>query len=160
MSLPGGWEARREYGLLRLTREPDAPAFTPVPLAPGETAHLPALGLKIRCEFTKNFTKNHPGAFTFACRCDMIDAIQGLTVRPRLPGDAMRLPGGRKTLKRLLIDRKIPAARRALVPVLADASGVLAVYGLGQNLDRAAVEGAPAILFEIERLKNKEEYAV
>ncbi len=150
-SLPGGWEARREYGLLRLTHESDVPAFAPVPLIPGKTSFVPELNLKIRCEFTKNFTKNHPGAFTFACRCDMIDAIQELTVRPRLPGDAMRLPGGRKTLKKLLIDRKVPAARRALVPVLADASGVLAVFGLGQNLDRTAIEGEPALLFDIEK---------
>ena len=35
--------------------------------------------------------------------------------------------------------------------VLADDSGVLAVYGLGQNLDCRAAEGEPAILFDIEK---------
>ena len=151
VSLPGGWEARREYGLLRLTRENRAATFAPVPLVPGTTARIPELGLKIRCEFTKNFAKNHPGAFTFACRCDMIRAINGLVVRPRLPGDALRRPGGTKTLKKWFIDRKVPAAQRGLVPVFADDSGVLAVHGLGQNLDRIAAEGEPAILFDIEK---------
>ena len=68
----------------------------------------------------------------------------------------MRLPGGSRTLKRLLCDRKIPAAQRALVPVLALGAEVLAVYGLGMNLDRAAAEGQPAVIIQIE----KEEYAV
>ena len=104
-----------------------------------------------KANFTKNFAKNRPGTFTFACRCDMIGATNGLVVRPRLPGDAIRLPGGTKTLKKWFIDRKVPAARRGLVPVFADDSGVLAVYGLGQNLDCRAAEGEPAILFDIEK---------
>ena len=151
VSLPDGWEARREYDLLCLTREPDAPTFAPVPLVPGKTVRIPELGLRIRCEFTKNFVKNQPGAFTFACRYDMIEPLQSLTVRPRHTGDALRLPGGRKSLKKFLIDRKIPRSQRARIPVIADASGPLAVYGLGQNLDRAAREGEPAILIQIEK---------
>ena len=151
VSLPGGWEARREYALLRLTRTDCALTFAPVPLFPSKTVRIPELGLKIRCEFTKNFAKNHPGTFTFACRCDMIRATNGLVVRPRLPSDAIRLPGGTKTLKKWFIDRKVPAAQRGLVPVFADDSGVLAVYGLGQNLDCRAAEGEPAILFDIEK---------
>ena len=151
VSLPNGWEAQREYDRLRLTCKSGAATFAPVPLIPGETAVVPELGLKIRCEFTKNFAKNRPGAFTFACRCDMIEPARGLLVRPRLPGDNIRLPGGTKTLKKWFIDRKIPAAQRGLVPVFADDSGVLAVYGLGQSLDRVAAEGSPAILFAIEK---------
>ena len=58
---------------------------------------------------------------------------------------------GTKTLKKWFIDRKVPAAQRGLVPVFADDSGVLAVYGLGQNLDCRAAEGEPAILFDIEK---------
>lgn len=150
-SLPNGWEAQREYGRLRLARTADTDTFAPVPLSPGTSVHIPELGLVIRCEFTKNFAKNLPGTFTFACRCDMIEPTKGLLVRPRRTGDTIRLPGGTKTLKKWFIDWKIPAARRGLVPVLADEAGVLAVYGLGQNLDRAAAEGEPAILFCIEK---------
>ena len=61
-----------------------------------------------------------------------------LTLRPRRSGDTIRLPGGTKTLKKLFIDRKIPAAQRSRIPVLADEQGVLGVYGIGVNLDRAA----------------------
>jgi tRNA(Ile)-lysidine synthase len=58
----------------------------------------------------------------------------------------MRLPGGTKSLKKLYIDRKIPASQRPLVPVLADDTGVLAVYGIGPNRDRISSQG-PAMQF-------------
>ncbi len=64
-------------------------------------------------------------------------ASQGsMTVRPRQAGDTIRLCGGSKTLKKLYIDRKIPEYLRKQIPVVADESGVLAVYGIGPNLDR------------------------
>lgn len=61
-------------------------------------------------------------------------------IRARQTGDAIRLPGGTKTLKKLFIDRKIPAAQRNCVPVICDDQGILAVGGIGVNLDRAAAE--------------------
>jgi tRNA(Ile)-lysidine synthase len=57
-------------------------------------------------------------------------------LRHRLSGDAIRLPGGTKTLKKLFIDRKIPAMERRMIPVVADAQGVVGVYGIGANQDR------------------------
>ena len=59
-----------------------------------------------------------------------------IVVRPRQSGDEMRLSGGTKSLKKLFIDRKIPASQRPHIPVIADEKGVLAVYGIGANLDR------------------------
>ena len=59
-------------------------------------------------------------------------------VRSRCSGDEIRLSGGTKTLKKLFIDRKIPAPMRCRIPVLADDKGVLAVAGMGIHLDRAA----------------------
>ncbi len=148
--LPDGWNAQRDYALLRLVRADAPQTFSPVVLHIAACARLPELGLTIRCETVKNFTKNPHGTFTFACRYDMIDPNEGILVRPRQTGDTVRLPGGTKSLKKWFIDRKIPAAQRGLTPVLADRSGVLAVYGLGMNLDRAAAEGSPALLIWIE----------
>ena len=51
---------------------------------------------------------------TFALRYDTIEAPKDLLIRPRKQGDEIRLPGGRKTLKKLFIDRKIPASQREL----------------------------------------------
>ena len=61
-------------------------------------------------------------------------------VRPRHMGDTIRLSGGTKSLKKLFIDRKIPASERNQIPVLADERGVLAVCGIGINLERSTTK--------------------
>jgi tRNA(Ile)-lysidine synthase len=57
-------------------------------------------------------------------------------IRSRAEGDAIRLSGGTKTLKKLFIDKKIPASERSRIPVLADDAGVAAVWGIGPDCDR------------------------
>ena len=66
------------------------------------------------------------------------DICGKMTVRSRREGDIIRIFGrnGAKTLKKLFIERRIPARERAFVPVVADDAGVLAVYGVGVG-DRA-----------------------
>ena len=83
----------------------------------------------------------------------MMDPME-LTARPRAEGDAMRLSGGRRTLKRLMIDRKIPAVQRSRLPVIADSGGVLAVYGVGADVTRAAHAGERAVIIEIEQTET------
>ena len=59
------------------------------------------------------------------------DKISGnLSLRKRRPGDYFLLPGGkRKTLKRFLIDEKIPARIRGELPLLADGDHILWIIG-------------------------------
>ena len=64
--------------------------------------------------------------------------VGDIYIRPRQTGDTIRLPGGTKSLKKLFIDRKIPASQRDSIPVICDDLGILAVGGIGVNLDRAA----------------------
>ena len=59
-----------------------------------------------------------------------------IRLRSRKTGDTIRLPGGTKTLKKLMIDRKIPAHLRCRIPVAEDDAGIIAVFGIGGNLDR------------------------
>jgi tRNA(Ile)-lysidine synthase len=80
-----------------------------------------------------------------------------ILVRSRRSGDEMRLPGGTKSLKKLFIDRKIPAALRDFVPVVADDAGVLGVYGIGVNLDRVPAQ-LPAVRIRLEDLDTGESY--
>ncbi len=68
----------------------------------------------------------------------------------RQPGDEMRLSGGKKSLKKLFIDRKIPLSQRMEIPVLTDDEGVLGVPGIGANLDRIASD-LPALQFIFEK---------
>jgi len=78
--------------------------------------------------------------------------VQGeVTLRSRMPGDEMRLPGGTKSLKKLFIDKKIPQSQRRSVPVLADERGVLGVYGIGPNGERTTNQ-LPAVQFVIRKI--------
>lgn len=73
-----------------------------------------------------------------------------LVLRSRRSGDSLRLPGGTKSLKKLFIDRKLPAAQRDRIPVLSDDGGVLAVYSIGVHRDRAPA-ALPAVAVVIEK---------
>ena len=73
-------------------------------------------------------------------------------LRPRKSGDLIRLKGGTKSLKKLFIDRKIPAARREQIPVVCDELGVLGVYSIGVHVDRAAGE-KPGVTIHFEKYR-------
>lgn len=72
--------------------------------------------------------------------CFTVRTRGNLLVRSRQSGDEFRRPGGRKSLKKMYIDRKIPADLRDFIPVLADENGVVGVYGIGADLDHIANE--------------------
>ena len=127
---PGGIRIGRCYGML--VQQTDAETFSPQKLqCPGVT-EIPQLGLRVICTPAEQ-EENTPYAFTVA-------PAGQLWLRPRQEGDTLRLPGGTKRLKKLLIDRKIPAAQRNRIPVVADGQGVLGVYSIGVNLDRMAAQ--------------------
>ena len=74
-----------------------------------------------------------------------------ITVRSRQAGDSIRLSGGTKSLKKLFIDRKIPAARRSRIPVLCDEEGILAVEQIGIDRSRQP-QDAPPVRIQIEKI--------
>jgi len=79
-----------------------------------------------------------------------------MVLRCRQSGDEIRLPGGTKTVKKLFIDRKIPAQERLQIPIVADENGVLGIYGIGVNLDRTA-KALPALQIRFERIETPKE---
>lgn len=74
-----------------------------------------------------------------------------IVVRSRMTGDTIRLNAGTKSLKKLFIDKKIPAAWRSFIPVIADEGGVLGIAGIGGNLDRLSC-GENAVRITIEKV--------
>jgi tRNA(Ile)-lysidine synthase len=118
---------------------------TTVLRCPGVT-ELPEQGLRILCSSAESIV-NEENRFTVRPQGQPV-------VRTRLPGDAMRLPGGTKTLKKLFIDRKIPASQRAAIPVIADETGVLGVYGIGANRDTVP-QDLPAVEIRFEAFTEK-----
>jgi tRNA(Ile)-lysidine synthase len=136
---PGGVTVRRRYDeLVAQTQE-----------QPLETVMLPCPGIlmlphfRVVCTAAREII-NTTSVFTVA-------SSGPITVRCRRSGDVIRLSGGTKSLKKLFIDRKVPADRRLQIPVLADETGVLAVYGVGVDVDKAAKE-LPAWQIQIVEL--------
>ena len=74
-----------------------------------------------------------------------------MILRCRQSGDAIKLSGGTKTVKKLFIDRKIPAHQRLQIPVIADDVGLLGVYGVGADQSRAAA-ALPAAQIRLEQM--------
>lgn len=135
-NLPGDVVICRNYNKLEVLE--DTQEIIPTELkCPGIT-EIPQLGLRIICRQVDD-----PVA-------DSVLPVGKIFVRSRRQGDRMRLSGGTKSLKKLFIDRKIPASRRSLIPVIADEKGVLGVYGFGPNLDRTLQTGTGVeIRFEV-----------
>jgi len=135
---PGGITIGRVYD--RLEKLEAAPDAVPVVLAcPGEAEFA---GLRVTCTPAEEILQT-PECFTVC--------PQGtITLRSRQTGDSIRLPGGTKSLKKLFIDRKIPASRRDLIPVVWDEQGILGVYSIGVNRNRAA-DSLPAVMIRFEK---------
>lgn len=123
---PSGVTICRRYGEL-VAQIPQENLQTTLLPCPG-IVELP--GFRIQCQPAEQIV-DAADVFT-------VKAEGPVVVRCRQPGDAIRLPGGTKTLKKLFIDRKIPASQRGRIPVIADAQGILGVYGIGADWDRKA----------------------
>jgi tRNA(Ile)-lysidine synthase len=135
---PGGITVSRQYD--RLTAVQEAQPLEPIVLrCPGVT-EIPQLGLVVTC-CTAESISNNENTFT-------VHPEGPLILRSRCSGDEIRLSGGTKSLKKLFIDRKIPANQRPNIPVLADDAGVLGVYGIGVDQRRAA-KTLPAVQLSI-----------
>ncbi len=143
-SFPGGVVLAREYDRLVCLLPRDELEETTLP-CPGEVC---LSGLRVTCQKAETWL-NTPDAFT-------ISPVGEIRLRSRQSGDNIRLRVGSKSLKKLFIDRKIPAAQRPFVPVVCDDAGVLGVYSIGANRDRCGnLENAVTIRFE--KIENKGE---
>ena len=132
MQFPGGVTIGRQYDrLVRLECAPELP----------ET-RLSVLGET--CIGGKRFVSEYATDLEERPDSVLVCPVGVLIVRSRRSGDTMRLPGGTRSLKKMYIDRKIPASQRAAVPVLADDRGVLAVFGIGTDI-RFHPDSLPAV---------------
>ena len=146
LSLPG-MTVYREYENVVFAEAGGGFCFDPVPITEGETL-ISGLRMSVLCKtvicdgtFNKSFT-----SFLFK----RVDICGKISVRPRREGDFIKLNGqnGAKALKKLFIERRIPAGKRALVPIVADETGVLAVFGIGMGSRAVPALGDVAVQIE------------
>ena len=151
LALPNGLTVRRRYDTLVITDQEEELTFPEIALQNPGMTRIPPLGLTVTCTISENFEKQGNTPFQFAVKYDMI-ANAALKLRPRRTGDRMKMDGGyTKTLKKLLIEQKIPRDRRQQLPVLTDGESVIAVLGLGVSADYRADDGERAVVITVEK---------
>ena len=138
IDVPGG-SVRRQYELLALARQTASDAEPPAPreLAEGESRWGSWI---IRC-----IPAECPGKAYVSPREFYLRPGRYL-IRPRREGDVITL-GKRpsKTVKKLMIEGRVPACRRELVPVVDGGGRAAALGGFGPDLDFLAEPGKPAL---------------
>ena len=128
--LPQNWQAVLSCGTLCFCREAPVPLISRILPVPG-ILHLPELDMDICCTLSDEMPEPSPDTVYL----DHSLLTEPITVRARHSGDEIALSGGHRSLKRLMIDRKIPSVCRDRIPVLAMGKTVLAVCNLGVSRD-------------------------
>ena len=136
LDVPGG-SVRRQYDLLVFSAAPEPEPPPPVELTEGENRWG---RWRLLCAPAVCPEKAYISPWEFYLKPDPY------RIRSRREGDRITL-GSRpeKTVKRLMIEGRVPALRRGLIPVLARGERVAAVGGFGPEKVCLAVPGGPAL---------------
>ena len=134
IDLPGGMCARREYDDFYITFSEKSFVFLQRPLTIGGCMEFPELGYSVKCTLTEKSAEIHKSFNIFDVDYLKINGI--LSIRTRTAGDSIRFSSksGSKTLKKAMIDKKIPRFKRDRLPVICDEDGIIAVCGLGSDV--------------------------
>ena len=120
VSLPDGIVARREYAQIVFEKEENASPLHDILVAPG----LSAVWGDYTVRAEKTATDAPPDCWQW--RFDRAELDGPVLLRTRRSGDMALTAGGTKTLKKLMIELKIPMVLRDRLPILCDNKGVLA----------------------------------
>lgn len=138
LSLPQGIGARRSYDRVVLERPQEQKPITAsvqiqVPQSPGESFSCPVAGgiLQLRRMENEKNVNLLGNMYTKWLDCDRIEEL--LEWRTRRTGDYLEIctasGRGRKLIKKLFIDEKVPLQERDHIPLLAQGSHILWVAG-------------------------------
>lgn len=160
VSLPGGWKAVSEAGILRLTRQKKNAAketFSPKTKAeialtrPGiYSARGTDAEIELDVEYiTWNGDEVPKKRYTKYLAYDTMTPC--LSLRTRRPGDylVVNREGGRRKLKDYLIDEKVPRDQRDSIWLVAQGSHVLWVIGMRISEDAKVREGSKAVRIQV-----------
>ena len=146
LSLPGGFELRRSYDVLKLCKpSADNRSPAPVTLFPDQPVRFGPWRIVARkstlpeAKETQIHLRLPPGPWF---------------LRSRQPGDVIHLPGGHKKISRLMIDKKIPADRRDHLPVLTVGSSVAAILPVAADIAYRPEPGEECICICMEKMEE------
>ena len=144
LELPGG-ALRRERGRLYPETGEAVPTLPERELPREGTLAIPEAGIVIRCERTEKKEEIHGLFKTYDLKCEKIHGKIVCTGRKN--GDRFRPAhrGCSKSLRALFGEAGLTRRERAVVPVLRDEEGILAVLGFGQDARSVAACGETVI---------------
>ncbi len=155
LQLPNEMLAMRQYDDLWIGKAYPQKIQQEIPLKVGERVPLWQSDAFLSVREVKNGQDFYKKFNTFSVDCGKIN-FDTLCVRTRRTGDKIQLTqtGGHRSLKRLMIDKRVPRLSRDLLAVIADCNGVIAVQGFGVEQQRKPAANAAAIIFKIEGINE------
>lgn len=141
LHLPGGILVQRVYGDILIAWDWEHEPLEPLAETKLQLDGVTEIGSwQIGCR--KLVCPSDEVPLSLKAYIDLQKVSEPIILRSRKAGDVLALPGRRsKTLKKLMIEEKIPRRVREQFPVLVDANGVIAVAGLGPEKTRLASPG-------------------
>ena len=102
----------------------------------------------IKISLEKVDDSNRKSVISRSTDCFVVDAdkIKGhLSLKSYEFGDTMKMPGGTNSVSRLLAKKGVRQEHRSMYPVIYDDRGIVAVYGIGINMERKVDESTENI---------------
>lgn len=131
-SLPNGYIAVTCNGLLTFKRaDGHVAVLSPAVLHEGENSF--ADGMVNVSLYSGSFKKptEHSLPLTFTASFDKPSLVGNLKVHPRQTGDCYIVRGMSRNVKKCLINKKVPASLRDILPIICDDAGILFVPFIG-----------------------------
>lgn len=126
--LKNGYEARISYGRVIIEKRKEKEEEFSVKLCDGENAVKTA---RIFVDLKENKITFNNLLINESFKCDRI--IGELTARSRKTGDRIRLNGVNRSVKKLLIDRKIPCSQRDGLIIISDSEKIFYIEQIGRS---------------------------
>ncbi|MBF7096918.1 tRNA lysidine(34) synthetase TilS [Alkalibacter mobilis] len=163
MDLPGKITVQRSYDMILFDKENPANSegYFEYRILPGKTYVFSRLGTILETEIQKSFEKgeNNQKYDEIFLDYDRINKIRSsLIFRQRKSGDKIRLKGhtGKKKVKKILIDKKIPRQLRAKIPMLIIDQDIIWIPGIGKS-DEFEPSSETKKILRLTLYKNQEE---
>lgn len=131
-----------------LTFSPEMPVFERAELSP-ECGPFELASGDYRIRFVLARMSDHVEKNSVYLALPDTDTV--ITARSRESGDVLNLPGGKKTIKKAMIDKKIPVYVRDFLPIICYNNKPVAVPLIGADKNLRPRPGDPALLISFEK---------